>query len=145
MTLKRSPMPPRKAGLKATTIKASAKRMRQSRSTGTPAKAQSSRFDAMKRGECMACRINDTRLHARCDGEGCDAHHLLSGGRRRGHDFTIALCAWHHRAIRPDDCRTDAEAFHKYGPTVANELRMFRETYGSDDALLAIQNEQGEV
>jgi hypothetical protein len=132
--MKRSPMPQR-----ATTIKPSAKRMRQSRSTGKPTKAQAARFEAIKRGGCMACRINDARLQPRCDGEGSDAHHLLSGGRRRGHDFTIALCPWHHRSIRPDDCPNDTHAFHKYGPTV-RESRDFRETYGSDDELLAVQN-----
>lgn len=124
-----------------TPLKPGTKRMRSGRSTGKPTKAQSSRFDRLKRGECMACRINHERAQKRCDKGGCDAHHLLSGGRRRGHAFTIALCPWHHRAIRPDDCPNDAYALHRYGPSYETDRRLFRETYGTDDELLAMQNE----
>jgi hypothetical protein len=133
----RSPMPPRSKPLKATTINPSARRMKSSQPS--PTKAQSSRMGAIKVSGCMACLINETRWQPRCDGEGSDAHHLLSGGRRRGHEYTIALCPWHHRSIRPDDCPNDCYALHRYGPTV-RESRMFRETYGTDDELLAKQN-----
>jgi hypothetical protein len=109
--------------------------------SASPTKAQSRRIDTIKRAGCMACRINDRRLWPRCDGEGSDAHHLLSGGRRRGHAYTIALCPWHHRGNRPEDCRTDADALHRYGPSLAKGTRMFRETYGTDDELLTAQNE----
>lgn len=124
-----------------TPLKPGTKRMRSGRSTGTPTKAQSTRFDRLKRSGCMACLINDRRLQPRCDGEGSDAHHLLSGGRRRGHDATIALCPYHHRNVRPDDCPNDAHALHRYGPSYETDRRLFRETYGTDDELLAMQNE----
>ena len=137
--MRRSPLT-RKTPLKATTIRASGRRLRQSRSTGKPTKAQSGRFERLKRSGCRACDVNARRWWAVCDGEGCDAHHLLSGGRRIGHDATIALCPWHHRGIRPADCATDADAFHKYGPSLANGSKPFRETYGTDDELLAEQN-----
>lgn len=130
----------KRSGIKrATAIKTSARRMKSRKPS--PTKAQSARMGAIKQGECMACRINASRAQHRCDGAGCDAHHLLSGGRRRGHAYTIALCPWHHRGIRPDDCRNDEEAFHKYGPSLALHPRDFKETYGSDDELLAMQNE----
>lgn len=32
-----------------------------------------------------------------------EAHHLLSGGRRLGHLFTIPLCFLHHRSGRNDE------------------------------------------
>jgi hypothetical protein len=124
-----------------TSLRPSQSRMKSGHSTKKPTKSQSMRFDTIKHGPCMACQINAVRWWPRADGAGCDAHHLLSGGRRRGHDFTIALCPWHHRGIRPDDCRTDADALHRYGPSYALNKTIFHETYSGDDELLAMQNE----
>ncbi|GAB3388216.1 hypothetical protein GCM10027432_24300 [Lysobacter fragariae] len=61
------------------------------------------------------------------------------GQKRRGHDFTIGLCSWHHRGANafgnPD------LGLRTYGPSYALHARKFRETYGSDDQLLTYQNE----
>ena len=51
--------------------------------------------DAVRLG-CIICLI---------EGRGesqAEVHHLLSGGRRMGHLFTIPLCALHHRGGRND-------------------------------------------
>jgi hypothetical protein len=67
-----------------------------------------------------------------------EIHHLNEGGhagqKRRGDEFTIGLCSWHHRGIRSFLSGT-------LGPSLALNSREFRERFGSDDELLAAQNE----
>lgn len=103
-------------------------------STGTPTKAQRERMDAIKYGPCLCCKQRKLRSYAP------DIHHLLSGNRRRGHGFTIGLCAWHHRAAVAE-WATRSEMFAMYGPSLADGSKPFHEAFGSDDELLALQNE----
>lgn len=63
---------------------------------------------------CIVCLVFD-RLFSPAE-----PHHLLDGGRRRGHLFTIPLCPGHHRfgldtevATSRDQCRRRFEA--RYG------------------------------
>jgi hypothetical protein len=70
----------------------------------------------------------------------CEAHHLLSGGRRRGHLFTVGLCRWHHQAVPPREGMSEASAMAMYGPSVATGSKPFHLMYGSDDKLLEFQN-----
>jgi hypothetical protein len=75
----------------------------------------------------------------------CEKHHLLStglhgNGKRRGEKATIGLNEWSHRGVvlpgwTRDECRK------KLGPSYAKEPRTFRELIGTDDELLAYQNE----
>lgn len=86
---------------------------------------------ALREIGCIACRM---------DGRGyvpCEKHHLLTTGRhgngkRRGERYTIGLCPYHHRGVgNPAD----------YGsPSLASEPRRFREVYGEDGPLLALQD-----
>ena len=59
-----------------------------------PTQAESRRIGLIKREiGCIACRL---------DGINCvqaDAHHILDGSRRMGHEFTIPLCRFHHEHI----------------------------------------------
>lgn len=111
--------------------------MRRGRSTGKPTKAQEARFLAIQMLGCIVCRKHKRIFRA------AEIHHLTVGGRhgqkRRGHDYTIGLCGWHHRGANafgnPD------LGLKTYGPSYALHARQFRETYGSDDQLLAYQNE----
>lgn len=119
--------------------------LRAKRSTHTPTKAQALRIDRIKRGECCCCVINRDIGYATANFGGCDAHHLLSGGRRIGHDATLGVCPWHHRGVKPYDAMTDAEATRQFGPSLAHGSRPFHEVYGSDMDLLAIQNERLEA
>jgi hypothetical protein len=103
------------------------------RGRGKPATfAQKRRFVEIKLDGCLACHI---------DGNGYNApeiHHLKSGNIRRGHEFTIGLCPWHHRA-----CPIQfIESWYQMGPSLANGSRTFHEHYGSDDHLLQLQNER---
>ena len=70
--------------------------------------------------------------------EPADVHHLLSGGRRRGHSYTIPLCPWHHRGtFATTDEFTAREIEEMYGPSLARSPRKFREVFGTDEELLA--------
>jgi hypothetical protein len=64
----------------------------------------------------------------------------LLNGYRRGHRFTISLCPWHHRGIRPNTSRTVRETREMLGPSLALTPTSFTLHYGTDDELLALQN-----
>lgn len=117
------------------------KRMRQSRSTGKPTKAESQRIERLKTGECLCCWINRQQGRPTAYFGGCDAHHVLSGGRRIGHMATLALCPWHHRALRPYEAMTDAQATEMFGPSLALGSKPFHVLYGTDEELLALQQQ----
>lgn len=56
-----------------------------------PTKAEQSRIDRMKPLGCVACAYLDIPHVA------SDLHHILIGGLRAGHWYTIFLCPGHHR------------------------------------------------
>jgi hypothetical protein len=87
---------------------------------------------------CVACR-KDGRVNT-----GTQVHHLNAGGKagqkRRGNDFTIPLCPWHHQGVVPWSHWTSKEATEWMGPSLAKQSKAFRERYGTDDDLLAYTN-----
>lgn len=110
--------------------------MKRGRSTGKPTAAQVERFELIRECGCVACLIYGLQTLP-------EIHHLTFGGRhgqkRRGHDFTIGLCSWHHRG---DPGFSDRELCElAYGPSYALQPKLFRETFGQDDFLLAYQNQ----
>ena len=115
--------------------------MKRGLSTGKPTKAEAARIVAVKEGPCIACStLVERGLLAAWKAQGpCDYHHLKSGNVRRGHEFGIALCGWHHRGLVDFGC-THAEMRDHYGPSLMDGSRLFHETFGSDDELLARQN-----
>jgi hypothetical protein len=108
------------------------------KSTGKPTKAQALRFEKLKRLGCIACKKEQTHSPTP------DIHHLNLGGRagqkRRGHDFTIPLCVWHHAGRRFRDDVSPLAFRLIYGPSLAKQSKLFREIYGTDDELLAETN-----
>lgn len=83
-------------------------------------KAEKRRFEILKREiGCVACRVLFGYYRP------AHAHHLLSGGRRRGHSETIPLCDDHHVGNKLSTHRTKL---------------LFSETVGTDDELLAETN-----
>jgi hypothetical protein len=96
--------------------------------------AQAERFGQIKAGRCVACwRKGIVTI-------GCDAHHLLSGGRRIGHEASVALCRWHHMA-HPFDGVTHGQMRFQYGPTLMDGSKVFRAAYGTDAELLELQEQ----
>lgn len=84
-------------------------------------KADKARFEAFQTIGCVACRKRGIYSQA-------DAHHLLSGGKRRGHQFTIPLCPWHHRGY--------GNHGELLGPSLALTPKKFRSEFGNDETLL---------
>jgi hypothetical protein len=114
--------------------------VRRGRSTTAPTKAEAARITACKEGPCVACAIWSETVSRFPVYPGGDYHHLLSGGIRRGHMFGMCLCPWHHRG-QPDWAMTPAEMRECYGPSLAEGSKPFHAVFGSDDALLAKQDE----
>lgn len=97
-------------------------------------KSEQMRYAALKSIGCIVSRKFYNRW------EPCEIHHLTSGGRRLGNEFTIPLSSWRHRAIIPQDCKTTSEAIQKYGPSLETSKRDFVERFGSELDLLKETN-----
>jgi hypothetical protein len=123
--------------LQAVAIKPSGKRLRQGRSTGKPTVAQAARFEHIRAIGCIACLLTGWFS---IDPE---VHHLNQGGyhgaKRRGHDFTIGLCTWHHQGTCQDFSKAD-EARFVLGPSYKLHKMAFRARYGTDEQLLETTN-----
>ena len=116
--------------------------LRPGRSTGKPTKAQVRRWDAMRARGCVACHLNgvDHGLARVGFARDLEVHHLLSGGRRLGHDATVCLCHYHHQGkFLPVSGLGYEQHAHRFGPSLEREPRRFREMYGTDDQILAYQ------
>jgi hypothetical protein len=87
---------------------------------------------------CIACELEDLTQPNRTE-----EHHLnldgKAGQKRRGDEFSIPLCQWHHRSVTVHEY-TQGEMHWRYGPSLAKESKAFRERYGSDDLLLELTN-----
>lgn len=85
------------------------------------------RWDLIKQTGCLCCRMRGLA-------GAVEIHHLKSGNVRMGHDFTIGLCAWHHRGV---GSRANEVVL---GPSLAHGSKPFHAEFGSDQELLARQN-----
>jgi len=124
-----------------TPMKRGRKQMRRSRSTGKPTVTQVARWDLIRTLPCICCSFAGSP-YMRVPGQPIEIHHLLSGARRRGHDFTIGICSWHHRAVPPIQSGSMETMTAMYGPSLANGSKPLHAVYGSDDELLALQNQR---
>ena len=101
-------------------------------STGKPTALEQRRFEGLLKIGCICCRM------LKVNGRTAEIHHLLSGNKRKGHEFTIPLCRWHHRAMT---ILPKAQAQDEYGPSLADGSKPFHARWGSDSELLAKTNE----
>lgn len=118
--MKRSPMPPRKTGLKATTIRASGKRKARSKAT----KAYMARVAELG---CIACRIAGT------PGTLPELHHPRTdagAGQKAPDSDVIPLCPAHHRGT-----------MHPKVPSIHRDRLAFIERFGTEAQLLAMVRE----
>lgn len=113
------------------------------------------RFDALHTIGCICCQKNldDGSFPGLLPtGLPVEIHHLnqfqKAGAKRRGDEFTIPLCWWHHKSSfnglpAPSGWASlqwmDAKAAI-HGPGLAGHSRKFRAMYGTDDELLALVN-----
>lgn len=94
--------------------------------------AECRRIVAVKEGPCVACYRRGLLRR------GCDAHHLTDCGRRVGHEATVGLCAWHHRAV-PDEGMAAPQMRELLVPSLMDGSRTFRFAYGTNATLLELQ------
>ena len=116
---------------------------RKRHSTPPPAPIDELRFARMRKIGCLACRMNRLRGIATATFRKSDIeiHHILSGGRRIGHESTICLCHYHHQGkrlpFRNEGYKAQAQIF---GPSLERDPRWFRAMYGNELDLLEQQN-----
>lgn len=67
-------------------------------------------------------------------------HHLVEGGKRLGHLFTIPLSPWYHRIVVPSGM-VEKEAYDMFGPTLEKHKREFVARFGTEHELLRMTNE----
>lgn len=111
--------------------------MKRGRSTTTMTREERAWVTATKRNGCLCC-IARGYPHDR-DGHVVEAHHLLSGGIRRGHLFTVGLCLWHHKGRVIVNGWTLATHRRLLGPSLAEGSEPFHQAFGDDEALLEKQ------
>jgi hypothetical protein len=74
----------------------------------------------------------------------CEKHHLLTtglhgNGKRRGEQFTVGLCTYHHRGGHGVGGAVARSMEPTYGPNYADNAGEFRVVFGDDSDLLAEQ------
>lgn len=109
--------------------------MKRGRSTGNPTRAEAAWLRMVKEAGCVCCAARGYDREP--GGPLAEAHHLLSGGIRRGHMHTVGLCAWHHRGRLIVTGWTHVTHRRLLGPSLAEGSVPFHEAFGDDDALMA--------
>lgn len=91
--------------------------------------ADSERFRRLGEMGCIVCRQNFGAFVQ------SEVAHLTDGGRRTGHQRTIPLCPWHHRAVPTGDIPS-TQMLIIYGPSFAKSKRDFVAAFGTELELL---------
>ncbi len=111
--------------------------MRRGRSTGAMTKPEAAWVDAIKRRGCVCCDERGYRVDPRgSEPPLVEAHHLLSGGIRRGHMHTVGLCMWHHRGRLIVESWNHAMHRSQLGPALSEGSVPFARAFGNDDVLM---------
>ena len=103
--------------------------MKKGRSTGTLTKEEEKLHRAIRDLGCICCWMVGIGPVP------CAIHHLTVGGKhgqkRRGHEFVLGLCDWHHQGYLPQDCSSVKEAEEWYGYSYALTPAKFRQSFGN--------------
>jgi hypothetical protein len=124
-------------------LKPGTKRLRQGRSTGAPTKAEAHRIVESKFGRCIPCLSwalagNMPMENVMIAG---DYDHKKSGNIRRGHMKGYCACKWHH-VRHPGEGWTFEQMRAHFGPSLLDGSKLYRDAYGSDDALIELQTQE---
>lgn len=101
-----------------------------SRSLPPPTAEERARSARARQLGCIACLMDGIG--------GCgpnEEHHLLVGGVRVGHRYTVILGLWHHQGRRLPE-RSAAQMVALYGPALKLASRAFALRYGTPQELL---------
>lgn len=104
--------------------------------------AEATRVTEAKFLACIPCLVwaRSGRMPMEHVASCCQYDHSKSGNIRRGHDKGFASCDWHHQR-RIGDGWTFQRMREHFGPSLLDGSRLFHDTYGSDDDLIALQDE----
>lgn len=111
--------------------------MKQGHSTKAMTKEERIWVSAVKECGCLLCVIRGYPRED--DGPLAEAHHLLSGGIRMGHLFTIGLCPWHHRGQLIVMGWNHGTHRQRLGPALSEGSVPFNTYWGTDEDLYARQ------
>ena len=100
--------------------------------TKAPTKKDKRRFQLLPQVGCICCKA--CGIH----NEYVQIHHIISGNKRMGHQYSLPLCVWHHSGVPPEGL-TPEEAESKVGPSLKSKKR-FNEVFGSELELLEWTN-----
>ena len=94
------------------------------------------RYEKLQAFGCVCCRIlghKNTQV---------DIHHLVEGKKRLGDDYTIPLCAFHHRGIIPLPPENAPKGWlSQWGPSRHyHGRRAFEKHWGTERELLEYVN-----
>lgn len=92
-------------------------------------KADSIRIGRMMLLGCCACAVLGIPNHLQIE-----CHHILDGGRRMGHRFTIPLCKGHHQGYFTADQQLILKV--KQLVSIGDGRKLFVEVYGTERELL---------
>lgn len=89
------------------------------------------RFDRLSEVGCICCRRHGYKVAP-------EIHHLVEGMRRLGDDYTIPLCAYHHRGVGMSLSAIE----NIFGPSRHHDgRRAFEKHWGTEKELLAEVND----
>jgi hypothetical protein len=94
------------------------------------AKRHLDRYRKLQDYGCVPCRMLGF------PGTPGDIHHVVDKGYK-DNDRTIALCAWHHRGVKPGLVTPDF-----LGPSLANGSKPFHERFGTEQKMLEEVNKE---
>lgn len=96
-------------------------------STGKPTKAEHDRIARMMALGCLPCASLGLFSLPRSK---LECHHILSGGKRISHWYTLCLCKGHHQGIwTAEQCERFKEALRV---AISDGRKAFRAVYGTE-------------
>jgi RecA-dependent nuclease len=85
------------------------------------------RYAALQKLGCICCRMLGFYSAP-------DIHHIVSGGKRKGNQYTLPLCSWHHRGVKPYP--VVISVLRSIGPSLAGGSKPFVARWGTELELL---------
>ena len=93
------------------------------------------RIDRLHSFGCVCCRKLGTKNTQ------VDIHHIVRGNRRLGDEYTLPLCAYHHRGILPATLEIPCRPEDLFGPSRhLHGRRAFERQWGTEMELLEYVN-----
>jgi hypothetical protein len=98
-------------------------------------KSERLRNDRMMQLGCIVSRIRKDRGLAVPTRGAVQCHHIVEGGKRLGHGYTIPLNVWYHLGFVPFQCADAEEAIAMYGASLVHGRPLFIASHGTEREL----------